>query len=96
MTNLIYTGQSVVRREGNFVSDMKGEKVMFSIYSGKYFNLGHVGGRIWELIESPVPIGKLVDSLTEEFEVDRTSCEMQVGEFLRSLLKESLIEVRSA
>ena len=33
---------------------MDGEKVMLSIEKGKYYNLGLLGGVIWELIESPI------------------------------------------
>ncbi|MBB6635827.1 lasso peptide biosynthesis PqqD family chaperone [Cohnella thailandensis] len=96
MIQTIDAGHSIVRKEGNLVSDMKGEKVMFSISSGKYYNLGLIGGRIWELLAVPVGIGGLVDELTAEFEVDRETCERQVGEFLRHLMQESLIEVRRA
>lgn len=88
--------QIVVRSEGNMVSDMNGEKVMFSTRSGKYYNLGSVGGRIWELIEAPVGIGSVVETLAKEYEVDFASCEREVGAFLRQLYRESLIEVRSS
>lgn len=86
--------QTVVQTEGNIVSDMNGEKVMFSTRTGKYYNLGSVGGRIWELIAAPVGIDRLVDELTAEFEVERGECARKVGEFLRSLHAEALIEVR--
>ena len=36
--------------KGNIVSDMGGEKVMLSVNKGKYYNLGEIGGDIWELI----------------------------------------------
>ena len=29
---------------------MGGEKVMLSVKNGKYYNLGEIGGEIWELI----------------------------------------------
>ncbi|WP_027092715.1 lasso peptide biosynthesis PqqD family chaperone [Cohnella thermotolerans] len=94
MTDQRYADQTIVQKEGNIVSDMNGEKVMFSIRSGKYYNLGRVGGRIWDLIAAPVAVARLVDELMKEYEVDRATCERQVAEFLRSLQRESLIEVR--
>ncbi|WP_238358057.1 lasso peptide biosynthesis PqqD family chaperone [Cohnella zeiphila] len=87
---------TVVRAEGNIVCDMDGEKVMFSVATGKYYSLGSVGGRIWELIGAPIRVGRLVDELTEEFSVERPECERQVRKFLRSLKRESLIEVHSS
>ncbi|CAI6087137.1 lasso peptide biosynthesis PqqD family chaperone [Cohnella sp. JJ-181] len=88
------TEQIVVRAAGNMVSDMNGEKVMFSTQSGKYYNLGRIGGRIWELIAEPVGIGQVVDALAAEYEVERATCEREVGAFLRHMYRESLIEVR--
>ncbi|MBB6671458.1 lasso peptide biosynthesis PqqD family chaperone [Cohnella nanjingensis] len=92
---MMEAGRIVVRAEGNMVSDMNGEKVMFSTRTGKYYNLGSVGGRIWDLIAAPVVIGQVVDALAAEYEVDREDCEWEVGAFLRQMYRESLIEVRS-
>ncbi|NBD26350.1 lasso peptide biosynthesis PqqD family chaperone [Paenibacillus glycinis] len=95
MTKTIHGGQKVVQSAGSVVSDMNGEKVMFSVNSGKYFNLGAVGGRVWELIASPIPVSSLVDELVSEYDVDRSACEEQVAAFLKNLQEEALIEVRN-
>lgn len=94
MTNLELADQTVVQSEGSIVSDMNGEKVMLSVQTGKYYNLGRTGGRIWELIASPVAVSRLVDELASEYEVERSLCERQVVAFLQSLRKEALIDVR--
>ncbi|MFG6149931.1 lasso peptide biosynthesis PqqD family chaperone [Halobacillus sp. B23F22_1] len=83
----------VSQSEGNIVSDMGNEKVMLSIENGKYYNLGEMGGVIWELIESPVAIEEVVDSLLAQYEVERTECEGQVTAFINKLDEEGLIEV---
>ena len=51
------------QQQGNIVSDMDGEKVMLSIQSGKYYNLGKLGGEIWELMKEPISIEALVATL---------------------------------
>jgi hypothetical protein len=81
--------------EGNIVSDMGGEKVMLSISNGKYYNLGEIGGAIWDAIEQPLPIEELIDHLLNEYQVDRETCEQQVLSFLEMLLKEEIILIRS-
>ncbi|WP_034765885.1 lasso peptide biosynthesis PqqD family chaperone [Rossellomorea vietnamensis] len=81
--------------EGNIVSDMGGEKVMLSISNGKYYNLGEIGGVIWDAIEKPLPIEELIDNLLNEYQVDRETCEQQVLSFLEMLLKEEIILIRS-
>lgn len=77
----------------NIVSDMGGEKVMLSVRNGNYYNLGSIGGRIWELIEEETPIGQIVERLLQEYEVDADECASQVLSFLEHLRKEGLILV---
>jgi hypothetical protein len=84
--------QIVVQAEGNIVSDMGSEKVMMSVSSGKYYNLGEVGGRIWEHMASPITVRQLVDLLTAEYDIERTACEGQIAAFLDNLYKEQLIQ----
>ena len=86
---------SVVQADGNIVSDMGGEKVMLSIANGKYYNLGTVGGTIWEYIKEPISVEQLVDKLVMEFDVKRAVCEEQVVSFLQTLNKEGLIQVQT-
>jgi hypothetical protein len=66
MTSLAQSDRLFVQAEGNLVSDMNGEKVMMSILNGKYYNLGTIGGRIWELIASPRSAGQIVELLMTE------------------------------
>ncbi|NEW07135.1 lasso peptide biosynthesis PqqD family chaperone [Paenibacillus sp. SYP-B3998] len=84
----------VVQNEGNLVSNMDGEKVMLSIASGKYYNLGVTGGRIWELIELPKSVEEIVATLESEFDIEASLCEEQVRSFLELLSKEGLIQIR--
>lgn len=82
---------SVVQSKGNIASDMDGEKVLMSIENNKYYNLGQVGGVIWDLIQTPTTVSKLVTTLMSEYEVEETECEEQVISFLNLLSKEDLI-----
>nr|WP_263325101.1 lasso peptide biosynthesis PqqD family chaperone [Neobacillus sp. Marseille-Q6967] len=94
INTIISLKDTVVQGEGNIVSDMGGEKVMLSVKNGKYYNLGDIGGEIWELIKSPTSITKLVAMLTARYEVKESVCEQQVLSFLEHLLNEGLIEKR--
>jgi len=81
----------VMQSDGFLASNMNDEKVMMSVESGKYYNLGSIGGRIWELIESPTSVRQVVTSLREEYEIDQDACERQVLSFLQTMLTEKLI-----
>lgn len=85
----------VCQEEGNIVSDMGGEKVMLSINNGKYYNLGEIGGAIWDLIKEPTPIKQLIDTLLSQYEVEQSECEEQVMTFIKLLSDEGLIKVEA-
>jgi hypothetical protein len=86
------TQERIVQAKGNLVSNMGEDKVMFSVQNGKYYNLGMVGGRVWELIEDPITIDQLIRSLMTEYDVEQSVCEEQVIGFLELLMKEGLIQ----
>lgn len=81
----------IVQIPGNIVSDMDGEKVMLNIENGKYYNLGNLGGVIWEMLKEPISIDSLVLTLLSEYEVERELCEQQVYVFVENLYLEGLI-----
>ncbi|MEH7439030.1 lasso peptide biosynthesis PqqD family chaperone [Neobacillus drentensis] len=83
----------IVQKEGNIVSDMDGEKVMLSISNGKYYNLGEMGGVIWDIIKNPISLNQLIVILMSEYEVEKRECEQQVFTFVDLLYSEDLIKI---
>lgn len=83
---------TVEQGPGNIVTDMDGEKVMLSVAKGKYYNLGLMGGEIWELITTPTSITDIVSRLLVVYDVEQEVCEQQVLSFLSQLHSEGLIE----
>jgi hypothetical protein len=81
---------------GHIVSDMGGEKVMMSIEQGNYYNLGEIGGIIWDRIENPITLNDLINRLTSEYDIEKEECEKQVVTFLATLKKENLIQISSS
>lgn len=84
--------EKVVQGKGNIVSEMGGEKVMLSIENGKYYNLGEIGGGIWDLMQEPIKVDQVVSILISKYDVEQTECEEQVISFLNQLNEEGLIE----
>lgn len=88
--------QNTIKRNPELVSsDIDGEKVMMSLDNGEYFGLDPVGSRIWELIENPIRVDKLIALLLEEFEVSETQCNIDTLEFLNQLQEKKLLLVIS-
>lgn len=93
-TETVLLSQTISQVQGNIASDMGGEKVMLSIKNGKYYNLGEVGGDIWDLMKEPIKIEKIVHSLLSMYDVDQSTCEEQVLIFLSKLNSEGLILIK--
>ena len=83
----------VSQKEGNISSDMDGETVMLGIQNGKYYNLGEIGGDIWDRMKDSISTRELIHQLTACYEVEASACEMQVLNFLQHLYAEGLVSV---
>lgn len=95
MNKQISMNDMISQVDGNIVSDMDGEKVMLSIENGKYYNLGEVGGRIWECITEPISIYNLIHSLLNQYDVEEEKCSDQVTRFIDRLVEQGLVKVES-
>ena len=90
---MININNVVSRRNDIDTTDLNGEIVMMDLEKGRYFSLNGVGSRIWEIIEEPIGINKIVDCLLEEYDVNRNECEENVLEFLGKLDDANIIFV---
>jgi hypothetical protein len=86
---------SIVYKMEDFIStNMDNEKVLMSIKNNKYYNLGQIGGVIWDQINSPVSVADLVTILIEIYDVTYAECKEHVINFLELLAKEGLIHIK--
>lgn len=83
----------IIRREDISTTIIDGELGMMSEEKGKYYTLDFIGTRVWELIEQPLTVDELVAILIKEYEVDRSTCEVDLLELLDKLMKEALIKL---
>ena len=90
---MININNVVSRRNDIDTTDLNGEIVMMDLEKGRYFSLNGVGSRIWEIIEKPIEVNKLVESLLEEYDVNRSECEENVLEFLGKLNDANIVFV---
>ena len=72
-------------------ASMNGEAVMMDIETGKYYNLGETGGRIWELLDAPMTILQLKETLMKEYDVTAEQCGEDLEKFLGVLLSKGLL-----
>ena len=79
------------RKSGLMTANMNGSAVMMDIATGKYYNLGETGGRIWNLLEQPTTLSDLIRTLTSEYEVSAEQCKEDVLAFLQQLVDRGLL-----
>jgi hypothetical protein len=84
MVKYVRNGQTLSGR----LSD---ELVMMDINKGKYFSLNKVATRIWDLLEKPLDIKELCETLRLEYEVEEEQCKGEVKEHLAEMIKLGLV-----
>ena len=73
--------------------EVSGELVLLDLSSESYFGLDAIGARIWGLLESGASVGDVLDTLMQEYEVERGTLEADLGELLDKLAKAGLISM---
>ena len=73
--------------------EVNGEAVLLDLASENYFGLDEIGTRVWALLESGSSIGETMDTLMDEYDVERETLENDVGELLETLSQAGLIKL---
>jgi hypothetical protein len=85
----------VSRRAELIETEVDGELVALHIDNGTCYGFNGTATRIWGLIEQPRRFSDLKTELTREFDVDPELCEQQLGELLRELEADGLVELKA-
>jgi len=67
------------------------ETAVMSIKRGRYYAVGSVAERIWQLLEAPVSPREIAERLLEEYEIAPEQCTREIGTFLNELIEEGLV-----
>jgi len=74
-------------------ANMDSEIVMMRVETGKYYSLGKMGSVIWSMLESPVSVQSIIDTLLDKYQIERDQCEKEVLEFLNQASREGLLKL---
>jgi hypothetical protein len=72
--------------------ELAGEAVLLDLASESYFGLDAVGTRIWQLLRDGADESRLVETLLDEYDVEREVLERDVADLLDRLAEAGLIE----
>lgn len=87
-------GDVIVARGGALLEAQTGaEMVGLDLGSGTCFGFNDTAYRIWQLVEQPMPLQQLCDTLAGEFDVDPVTCAREVRTLLDDLAGDGLIKL---
>lgn len=86
----------VVVSKDQMASDVAGETVILGLTAGRYYGLDAVGARVWQLIQAPVTVSDVRNTIVAEYDVEPRRCEADLLGLLQKMMDAGLIEVRSA
>jgi hypothetical protein len=92
MTGITMDSTVVVEKE-QMSCGLDDEAVILSITKGVYYSLNPCGNRIWSLIQKPIKVGKVRDTLLEEFDIDQETCEKDLLSLLGAMKNEGLVVI---
>ncbi len=89
----IHQHSTVVVVPDQVSSNIGDESVILQLDSGVYYGLNAVGTRIWSLMQTPVEVSAIRDTLIEEFDVEPQRCEDELLTLLNDMAAAGLIRV---
>jgi hypothetical protein len=88
------TNSIIVRSTGILSNKVDSETILLGMEKSRYYGMVSTGSRIWDLLSSPISIGRIIDILVQEYDIEREQCMAEVVSFLAELLSEHLIDVK--
>lgn len=87
----------IVERTTDLIqTEIDGELVALDVEQGNCFGFNATATRVWQLLDQPRPVEFIVDTLTDEFAVERAECERTVGALIDDLAARKLVRTRIA
>lgn len=90
----IATSSFIVQRPSQVVAAIDEVTAIMGVEHGAYYLMDAVGSDIWARIEQPRRVSDVCDELVAEYDVDASTCEQHVLEFVAELQKRGLIEMK--
>ncbi len=81
-----------IRNNDTISGRLHDEIVMMDIEKGKYFSMNPIATHIWDLLEKPMNADDICNQLMEEYEVDISTCQKEVNQFIDEMMQLNLIQ----
>lgn len=92
ITPRLTTADAVVASPAQVSADVAGEAVILGLRDGVYYGVDRVAARIWALLQRPVVIDEIVQTVCREYAVEPDACIADVLSFVEALMDKGLVE----
>jgi hypothetical protein len=75
---------------------MDGEAILINLTDGMYYSMDHVGGLVWELVETGPSLREIVDAVTAHYETTPDRADADVRRLIQELLGAGLVRIGPA
>ena len=93
MSKDIHANSLITVTDEQISTDLANEAVILNTASGKYYSLDGVGTTVWENIQSPTSVQRILDILLSTYEVDAKRCQNDLYALLTDLDQAGLISI---
>lgn len=82
----------IIRNPQVCAAELDGEICLFEPVQAEYFNLNSTGSAIWNLLEQPAEVEKLLTALETLYDVDSSTCRQETEAFIAEALKRGMLQ----
>ena len=87
-------GDTIVERAAELIeTEVDGDLVALDIEQGNCFGFNATASRVWQILAQPRSVSAIVDSLLEEFAIDRATCQTAVIQLIEDMASRKLVRV---
>ena len=84
---------AVVAVDNQVSTTIEEDEVILNLDSGMYYGTNPVGARIWQLVQEPITVQSIIETVATEYAITRSQCEDDIRAFVESLAEEDIIEI---
>jgi len=83
----------LIRSPELIATAMDGDIVMMHVSSGQYFGISGVGSHLWVLLEHPMTIEQMTNTIVSKYRIDEQTCRGDILIFVQALLDQGAAQI---
>ncbi len=84
----------VARSNKDYIAQPMGEEIIImDVDAGKYIAINKMAAEIWAMLDKPVIVNDIVDTLLNRYEVSREQCERETITYLMEMYASKILTI---